>query len=378
MNHEKLKKHIHELFDGLEQSQEKRLWKVANKIDPTFIMDDLLNPQDHPELLRHPEFNYEDGQLSGMRAARIAVNFMLRELADADKGEREAENLHRGPSALSVRPSADNSNRLAEKRQRIEKWMQSYESEPWGWTISDCAADVVWKAIETRLQNGVKNPAIVFDLDGTLFDVGHRTLGLLREWVETAGEILGGDLRERLSSIDFEHIGYSLAHAFENGGLDLRDEKTVEIFELAERHWKKRFFDGRSLVEFDIPVEGAAAFAQRCAAKGMKIVYLSGRHSTVMQDGTFEQLQKNGFPVENVEFVLKPDSNMEDLAFKEAAFADIAKRYSVVANFENEYVNIAAMVISDPHACHVIVDTQHSGRPVAPLSHPILRLRSFE
>lgn len=347
-----LYKQIQSLFDGLENSQEQRVWKVANRINPHFILDDLLNPQDHRELVTSPEFNYEDGQLSGMRAARIAVNSLVKEL-------------------MARRPE------IAAAPTKVIQ-VPVYKAEPWGWNVRDTAATEVWQQIEEKARSAGSDGAVVFDLDGTLFDVGHRTLGILREWLETSSSNFPKDIVAHVSKIDFEHVGYSLAHAFENVGLDLRDKQIVEIFTSAEKLWKKRFFDGRTLTRFDKPVEGASQFASRCRELGLKIVYLTGRHDRIMRAGTIEQLRKFGFPHEGVEYYLKKDSAIEDVIFKESAFEDIASRHHVVANFENEYVNIASMVLTKPDACHVILDTQHSGRPVPPLKHLVYRIRSFQ
>jgi hypothetical protein len=60
------------LFDELIAAQEKKLMKYAQRIVPQITADDLLQPNDFPELERHPDFRYEEGILEGLMTARMA------------------------------------------------------------------------------------------------------------------------------------------------------------------------------------------------------------------------------------------------------------------------------------------------------------------
>jgi len=60
------------LWDELIQQQEKKLLRIAQELRPNVTWDDLLQPQDLPEVADDPTFNYEDGLLAGIKAARIA------------------------------------------------------------------------------------------------------------------------------------------------------------------------------------------------------------------------------------------------------------------------------------------------------------------
>jgi hypothetical protein len=59
-------------FDELIQGQQERLLKCAQRILPRIIADDLLQPNDFPELEMHPLFRYEEGVLEGLLTARMA------------------------------------------------------------------------------------------------------------------------------------------------------------------------------------------------------------------------------------------------------------------------------------------------------------------
>ena len=61
-----------ELFNELIEGQKKKLLSTAQRIVPHVTMDDLLQPNDFPELEFHPHFRYEEGILDGLQVARTA------------------------------------------------------------------------------------------------------------------------------------------------------------------------------------------------------------------------------------------------------------------------------------------------------------------
>ena len=108
---------------------------------------------------------------------------------------------------------------------------RTYRAEPTDWAIEDTQAKSVLALVQENIARAKKaqtQPAVVFDLDGTLFDVSHRTLGILREWTTSQADTrrYPRALLRRVESIALCHMGYSLSHAFENAGLDLRDNAT--------------------------------------------------------------------------------------------------------------------------------------------------------
>ena len=57
--------------------QREKLLKLAREILPDLTPEDLRNPQDFPELIKDPSFNYEDGLLAGYLAVQIAMRSRL-------------------------------------------------------------------------------------------------------------------------------------------------------------------------------------------------------------------------------------------------------------------------------------------------------------
>lgn len=77
---------IEKLWDELVTGQEKKLLRIAQELRPNVTWDDLLQPQDMPEVANDAVFNYEDGYLAGLKASRISFRArVLTELKDAER-----------------------------------------------------------------------------------------------------------------------------------------------------------------------------------------------------------------------------------------------------------------------------------------------------
>ncbi len=63
---------MEKLFDELVEGQRKKLLKFARQIVPNATYDDILQPNDFPELELNPLFRYEEGVLEGLLTARMA------------------------------------------------------------------------------------------------------------------------------------------------------------------------------------------------------------------------------------------------------------------------------------------------------------------
>jgi hypothetical protein len=53
--------------------QTTKLLRIANQINPRVTEEDILQPNDFPELENHPYFRYEEGALHGMQSALAAI-----------------------------------------------------------------------------------------------------------------------------------------------------------------------------------------------------------------------------------------------------------------------------------------------------------------
>lgn len=81
LEHEgRLSEKLEATLDELVQGQTDRVAALAKRLNARLTAEDLRNPQDFPELAADPDFNYQDGYLAGVEAARLAVKRLLREL----------------------------------------------------------------------------------------------------------------------------------------------------------------------------------------------------------------------------------------------------------------------------------------------------------
>jgi hypothetical protein len=67
------------LFEQMIAQQRGKVLAVARTINPRLTEDDILSPQDFPELIEDSRFNYEDGLLAGLISAQIALRARTRE-----------------------------------------------------------------------------------------------------------------------------------------------------------------------------------------------------------------------------------------------------------------------------------------------------------
>jgi hypothetical protein len=67
---------IDDLLEEMAEEQRKKLLAYGRRIIPTLTGDDILQPNDFPELEHHPEFRYEEGLLAGLQAAQMAIRAM--------------------------------------------------------------------------------------------------------------------------------------------------------------------------------------------------------------------------------------------------------------------------------------------------------------
>ncbi len=71
-------KTIDQFLEELITLQRKKVFEIASNLGVHLTQEDILNPQDYPELLRSPRFNFEDGVLAGLLSAQMALRSKLR------------------------------------------------------------------------------------------------------------------------------------------------------------------------------------------------------------------------------------------------------------------------------------------------------------
>lgn len=61
------------ILETMKEGQKAKLLKVAQMVLPRATFDDILQPQDFPELEQNPLFRYEEGILTGIAMAQVAL-----------------------------------------------------------------------------------------------------------------------------------------------------------------------------------------------------------------------------------------------------------------------------------------------------------------
>lgn len=201
-----------------------------------------------------------------------------------------------------------------------------------------------------------KQPIAIFDLDGTLFDVGYRTLEILSRFVAQA-EVMRdyADEIEKIGRLDpKKDFKYTLEQNLAHVGITHHSAREALFIKNATDFWFKHFFTDE-LVLADQVYQGAADAVRWFHERGARVVYLSGRDVPNMSRGTIAMLEQGGFPIheDRVSLILKPDFSMDDLLFKKQAIETIRSEGGVVATFDNEPANVAMFLDEFPEGWHV-------------------------
>jgi hypothetical protein len=71
--------HVLERCQELIDQQKDKLLKAGRRHIPTLTGEDMLQPNDYPELEHNPEFRYEEGILAGLLSMQAAIQALIRE-----------------------------------------------------------------------------------------------------------------------------------------------------------------------------------------------------------------------------------------------------------------------------------------------------------
>ncbi len=64
---------MQEIIDELIEHQKKALLTLGRQIIPSVTLDDLMQPNDFPQLELHPFFRYEEGVLHGLQMVKASL-----------------------------------------------------------------------------------------------------------------------------------------------------------------------------------------------------------------------------------------------------------------------------------------------------------------
>jgi phosphoglycolate phosphatase-like HAD superfamily hydrolase len=221
------------------------------------------------------------------------------------------------------------------------------------------------------------NSLVLLDLDSTLYEVAPRSHQILKEWLESSESSPFPSVRDALSKLRSEHVGYSLKDTFMAIGLSLDLPEVQKAWESAKKFWAPRFFS-HDYLQYDHAYPGAAVFTQKIYDLGTQIVYLTGRDEPQMGEGTRRKLVHDGFPwdVPRTTLLMKKHASLPDLEHKLEAAKFVQTHGTLIASFENEPANLSALYHQIPSAMHVYVDTVSSDHS-ALVCQGLYRIRGF-
>jgi hypothetical protein len=219
------------------------------------------------------------------------------------------------------------------------------------------------KELAMATKNTGETPVVIFDLDDTLINTRERTVRILKDLI-SHDDVKWNFRREvlALQSLKPDDILFSLADTMRAKGIT-----NAGFLKLVQAAWNNNFFTNQFCAN-DVANPGGVRYVRELARLGVKIVYLTGRDIGRMQDGTVQDLQKLGLPLDGVQaqLIMKEDVKMDDLSFKISMFPFIKKMGTVVGVFENEPANINAHHDAFPRAVAIFLDTIHSNTAVLP------------
>lgn len=64
---------VHNFIDQMVEEQRESLLKMGRRIVPRLTPEDILQPNDFPQLEENPVFRYEEGILAGLQSLQIAL-----------------------------------------------------------------------------------------------------------------------------------------------------------------------------------------------------------------------------------------------------------------------------------------------------------------
>ncbi len=207
-----------------------------------------------------------------------------------------------------------------------------------------------------RARRAGRRGIVVFDLDSTLMDNRPRKARIAREF-GVARSI------EPLARARAEHwTSWSLKDAMRAMGLS--DEQVAALYDDARAFWFERFFTSEYCTD-DRGYPGAALFVDGVRDQGAQIAYVTGRYEG-MRPGTVETLRREGFAVPGpaVHLLMKPTFEEHDDAWKLRAHEPLVELGQLVAAFDNEPTHANGYKKRFPEALVVLIQTDHSGRPV--------------
>jgi hypothetical protein len=258
-------------------------------------------------------------------------------------------------------------------------WIDASKFEPH--SQADVLEGVIARVREEsrlRIRGGGKPVKVVFDLDGTIFDVKPRSLRILKEFaLSKKARDISTDIASWALGLEAFQLLYTLGESAAANKVPGSPDQVNAFLKEAFHFWKERFFTQHYLT-FDHPTAGAVDYVNRVVDSGGIAVYLTGRDWPGMGRGTLTMLEHFGFPTSPraTESILKPNAGLDDAEFKDEALRELRIEGNAVALFDNEPANFHVFEKNFPEAWLVFFHSNCSDKDARTVKR-IYRVGSF-
>ena len=235
--------------------------------------------------------------------------------------------------------------------------------------------DVLVLAEKEKAKAGSRPVLAIFDIDGTILDPAPRTRDIFAAALDGPGAVVSPEqpeMAQRVRALPLASMPYEPESTLAMAGI--RDTAWVRAL---KTRWSQDFFSNRFLLR-DAAIPGAVPYLDSLHARGVTIVYFTGRDAPRMLGGTAASLLERGFPVgvAGTMLVLKPDKAVPDFDYKKDTLEELARYGTVVGVFENEPRNINLLHERFPEAIAFFIDTKHSAN-APPVLAKVTRLTDY-
>ena len=210
------------------------------------------------------------------------------------------------------------------------------------------------------------DPVAILDIDSTIMDTAPRNRGILE-----AARRRFPSIEPVVPTMSDTDLGWGVtATVGRRAGLSLTQEQELHRF------WAQRFFSSEWLA-CDRPYPGVRSFLLWLQERGFHLIYLTGRDSPNMEEGTCASFVRHMLPTgEGTTFLFKPDAADDDISFKRTAVQTIRDLGTPVLAIDNEPGNANTFRHAFPQALVLLMDTITSPDP-EPLAPGIHVFRSY-
>ncbi len=240
--------------------------------------------------------------------------------------------------------------------------------------MTDPAMHSITRALITKAKAALdrgRDPLVVLDLDGTIYDNSARSLRIFQEFAHRHARS-NPALVAALDRMGNEQIQYGLRDSLGVVGIE-----EGPLFDQIFAFWRARFFTNDYL-HHDLPTPGAVEFVTTLHGHGIVPTYLTGRDAPNMLLGTLSTLQRDGFPVGTVDTrtILKDAFETPDHEYKASVVAHLRATGEVIGAFDNEPGLCNMFAEAFPDAVVVWLDQPHAPDAV-PLTAGVHTVKDF-